>query len=254
MFFLTPKDVSVAIDISSYSIKLVKLSRVRKAKVLKKCEVLLPQDLVRGSFVNENIRDRKVFAEKVRELFSSAGLNGKEIAVGIPDTAARSIFLELENIPENREDAKEFIMWKLKKDVDPNLDKNFVMDYQILNQLLVVLINKKILAEYEESLREIGLKPVLTTLSSFGLVNFFNFNERNMRDFIIVNRGHPGTTLLIIRNQRLDFIRSIDNFDSEREISASLRHYQNKTAGFTAEKVFQLDDMSTCNSAIGLLI
>lgn len=254
MFFLAPKDISVAIDISSHSIKLVKLKRGRRMKILKKGEVLLPPDLVRGSFVNENIRDKKVFVEKVRELFSSVGLSDKEIAVGIPDTVARSIFLELENIPKNREDAKEFIMWKLKKDMDLNLDKNFVVDYQILNQILVVLINKKILAEYEESLREIGLKPVLTTLSSFGLVNFFNFNERNMRDFVIVNRGHLGTTLLIVRNQKLDFIRSIDNFDLEREMSASLRHYQDKTAGFTAEKVFQSDGMSTYDSAIGLLI
>ncbi|MFH1288472.1 MAG: pilus assembly protein PilM [bacterium] len=256
MFFLSPKDVSVSLDIGSHSVKLVKIERGKKVKVLNAVKILLPQDLIRGSFVNENIREQKVFTEKIKELFLNSGLNDKETVIGIPDTSARSIFLELENVPGNKEDAKELIIWKLKKDIDSNLDKNFAIDYQILNkeikekksfyQLFVVLINKKILAEYEESLKQAGLKPVLTALSSFGLVNFFNFFGKSSGNFLIVNLGYQVTTLLIIKDQKLDFIRSIENFNSiksaqgdfAREISVSLRYYENKTGGAPIEKIF----------------
>ncbi|MDD5772849.1 MAG: pilus assembly protein PilM [bacterium] len=220
MFYLTSKDVSAGLDIGSHSIKLIKLKRGKKVKILNAEKVLLPQDLIRGSFINENIRDQKVFTGKIKELFSIAGLSDKEVAVGIPDTSARSIFLELENVPENKEDAKELIKWKLKKDIDSNLDKNFAIDYHILKKdtkdkkdlyrLFVVLSNKKILAEYEDSLRNIGLKPVSLTLSSFGLINFINFIEKRSDNSLIINLGHQVTTLFIIKDQKLAFMRSID--------------------------------------------
>lgn len=357
MFFLTPKDISVGLDIGSHSIKLIKLKRGKNIKIINAEKILMPQDLIRGSFINENIRDQKVFTEKIKKLFVSAGVSDKGVAVSIPDTSARSIFFELENVPDNKEDAKELIKWKLKKDIDSNLDKNFAIDYQILKKetkdkknlykLFVVLINKKILAEYEESLSQIGLKTVSVALSSFGLVNFINYIEKRSGNSLIVNLGHQVTTLLILKDQKLDFMRSIDiggrdfisrikehfslnyeeaekkklediffpesidiskliemslldNFSSiksvqgnlVREISLSLRHYENKTgetaiknillaggtAGFTnlntfLKNIFNLDtfkidqlekidlvqniapgDISTYASAIGSLI
>ncbi|MEW6089107.1 MAG: pilus assembly protein PilM [bacterium] len=220
MFFLTPKDISVGLDIGSHSIKLIKIKRGKKIKIINSGNILLPGDLIRGSFVNGNIRDKKVFTEKIKELFLKTGVYDKEIAIGMPDTCGRSVFLELENVPAEREDAKELIIWKLKKEADLNLDKNFAVDYQVLeketkdkkefNKLFAVLVNKNILAEYEESLRQSGLKPVSVVLSSFGLVNFFNFVEKGGGSYLIINFGHQVTTLLIIKNRKLDFFRPVD--------------------------------------------
>ncbi|OFV99667.1 MAG: hypothetical protein A3H94_03780 [Acidobacteria bacterium RIFCSPLOWO2_02_FULL_60_20] len=100
-----------------------------------------------------------------------------DLALVIPDQAARVFFVSFDEFPRKPAQAIPLIRWKLKKSVPFDIDASTI-SYQAIRQLtewevLVVVSPETIIRQYELLAESLGLRPrfvTLSTLGSLGLV------------------------------------------------------------------------------------
>lgn len=188
---------------------------VKDRKVLR-----LPDGLVRPSPIDLNIKDYGKLRETIQQfLLNPKNRMKKKIFLGLPDLSVKVSIVDLEKLPSGKKDLEKILAWKMEKaSLFPLHDVK--LSYQVLHKptkrdggsyrLLVSMIKRDILIQYEDLISSLGLWPVIVDISSFHIFNLYNdyISQRISQEkgFIFLNI-FENFTLMIFKDGLLDYIR-----------------------------------------------
>jgi type IV pilus assembly protein PilM len=213
--------------------------------------VRLPEGVIKPSLKDSNLLDVSQLKAALFSCYENLSTKIKRVSVSIPDSAGRVLLVEMEMPVKNKAEGIDHVRWKLKKSFPIDLNEVH-LDYQILRQddagsasVLVALISREIISEYENLLLEVGLEPSLIDFSSFNLYRIFSsrLDVQDHLTFISLHRG--GLLVLIFQDGLLDFTRSkylglqaLDTARLYREVNSSLVVYSDAKGGWKPRSIF----------------
>lgn len=126
----------------------------------------LPAGTINPSLKEAQVLQPSAFVNTLREAWGCLHLSIRQIALSLPDSAGLMMLLSLDEPWKTRDEAAGMIRWKLAKrlGMDPELMQ---LDFQLVERkqdgstdLLVALIHRTVVQQYEELTLEAGLQPV----------------------------------------------------------------------------------------------
>ena len=212
-----------------------------------------PANTLQVSLREQNVLDPDVFVDRIRSAHNLLLSRSSKVSVTLPDSVGRILLLDLEGRFKSRAEALDLIRWKLKKSIPFDLADTH-LDYQKLSarengdmSLLVALVSRTVISQYEELMLKAGLSPVRIDFNSFNLCRVFDRRLSLSEDSILI--FYYGSTLGFISFSQgvPDFIRIKDLSgtaiaDSRifMEINSSLMVYKNRFPERVAQTVFCL--------------
>jgi type IV pilus assembly protein PilM len=155
-------------------------------------------------------RTEKIAALK-RVLDAVSG-RGREVTLVVPDTAARVLLIDFDELPAKAAEALPVVRFRLKKLLPFDAD-DAAVSYQIMaetrsmTQVLAVAMPREALAEYESMVREAGYEPGAVLPSTLAALAGLDENERAS---LMVNAGREAVTTAIVRGGILLLHRTVD--------------------------------------------
>ncbi|MBT1071434.1 type IV pilus biogenesis protein PilM [Pelotalea chapellei] len=210
----------------------------------------LNSGILRVSLRDPNIIEPNSFAEKVREAHALLLDQTNQVSVTLPDAVGRILMLDVEGRFKNKSEALDIIRWKLKKNMPFDVADTH-LDYQILRMrengdmsLLVALVSRPVIEQYEESFISAGLIPVGIDLNTFSLCRAFQKHLELFEDVILISFYGSTLGVVVIYEGSPEFIRvkdlsSASAIDSRvfMEINSSLLVWQERFPERTVQKV-----------------
>jgi type IV pilus assembly protein PilM len=155
-------------------------------------------------------RTEKIAA--VKRALDAVGPRGREVTLVVPDTAARVLLIDFDELPAKMAEALPVVRFRLKKLLPFDAD-DAAVSYQIMaqtrsmTQVLAVAMPREALAEYEAMVREAGYEPGAVLPSTLAALAGLDENERAS---LVVNAGREAVTTAIVRGGILLLHRTID--------------------------------------------
>lgn len=208
-------------------------------------------DILKPSIKDLNIIDPPALGRSLQESYHRLATSVTRLSLSIPDTAGRVMMLDMDAPMKNKEEGVDQIKWKLKKSFP--LDMSTIhLDYQVLrntesggSSLLVALISRAIINEYEELLLTAGLEPATVDFAVFNLYRLFasRLEIEEQLTFVVSFRG--SLAVMVFQDGVIDFFRSkqIPTALSEparlyREVNSSLLVYSDTKGGWKPQKLY----------------
>ena len=197
-----------------------------------------------------NVVNPQAFVAAVREAHLRLLTRVRTVSVSLPDAAGRVVLLDLEARFKNREEGVEIIRWKLKKSLPFDIS-GVQLDFQTLEEkengavsLLVSLIARPVVTQYEELLVEAGLEPAHIDFTSFNLYRLFSPRLEMSENGAFVSFYAGAMTVLIFNGGVLSFYRSKETAGEAqnlyREVNSSFLVYGDRYPGQAVNEVFCL--------------
>jgi type IV pilus assembly protein PilM len=177
--------------------------------------------------------------------------NVRQVCVSLPDSTGRIILLDVETRFKSRDEGAEIIRWKLKKNFPFDVNEAH-LDYQVIQEketgeisLMVSLIARQVVRQYEDLLVEAGLEPNRIDFTTFNLYHLFSQRlELAENSFLITCHGGV-LGILIFYDGMLEFCRAKElpgNYPDAnrifREINSSFLIYQEKYPNHSLTEAF----------------
>lgn len=211
----------------------------------------LPPNALRVSIREQNVLDPEGFINSVRSAHNLLLSRNSKVSVTLPDSVGRVMLLDLEGRFKSRAEALDLIRWKLKKNIPFDLADTH-LDYQQLTvrengdlALLVALVSRTVISQYEELLTKAGLTPARIDFNSFNLYRAFE-RRLSLSDDCILISFYDGTLGITAFSQGIpEFIRIKDlsgtmAVDSRvfMEINSSLLIYKERFPDHLPQTLF----------------
>lgn len=215
MIFLKKKNL-FALDVGSYSIKLIELKAVKKGYQLVNLAVapLPPEAIVDGALM-----DPGAIAEAITSLVGSVKVKTSDVATSV---AGHSVIIKKITLATMTDDElADSIQWEAEQYVPFDIaDVN--LDFQILGpdptdesqmEVLLVAAKKEIIDDYTAVLAEAGLNPVVMDIDAFACQNMLelNYSLGEGESVAIVNIGAGLSNINIIKDGLSLFTRDVAN-------------------------------------------
>jgi len=208
----------------------------------------LPAGTLQFSRREANVTNPRVFVDQVREAYLRLLTKDKSVSVSLPDATGRVVLLDLEARFKNRDEGLDIIRWKLKKSLPFDISQVH-LDYQTLAEkengaisLLVSLISRGVVTQYEELLLAAGLEAKCLDFTSFNLYRLFAPRLEISENGAFVTFYGGAMTVLIFYGGVLSFYRTKETVgDSQnlyREVNSSFLVYQDRHPGQAVSEVF----------------
>lgn len=227
-------------------------SGAKSSPVIERYEtVAYSEDILKASLKDPNVIDSKALGAAISESCLKLSTDTKRVSMSIPDFSGRVMTLEIESMAKNKEEGSDQIKWKLKKSfpIDPN---ELHLDYQILKDdgegnatLLVALVAKSVIAEYEELLLVSGLEPAKIDFATFNTYRLFSPRLEVQDNLTLVLHHRGNLCMMVFQEGVLDFFRSklvgtaaIDPVRLYREINSSVLVYSDSKGGWKPQNIF----------------
>jgi len=249
---------TIGLEISSDRVRLALVGGGRTKPVIESMqEGMFAPDTLRPSLRELNVLQQSAFVSTVRETSLKLLSKTARTSVSLPDASGRVILMDLDTRFKSREEASEIIRWKLKKNFPFDInDAHF--DFQFLQErdsgdvsVLVSLICKQVLLQYEDLLVEAGLEPNRIDFSAFSLFGLFAPKLTFDENYLFVSHTPGVLSVMIFSHGVLSFYRTKELGGREfsinriyREVSSSLLVYQDKNPGLTLGKIYCFVDNS----------
>jgi len=196
---------------------------------------------LRVSLREANILDPLSFRESVRNAHNLLLHSGTRLSVTLPDTVGRIMMLDVEGRFKSRAEGLDIIRWKLKKSLPFDLADTH-LDYQQLTvrengdmALMVALVSRAVITQYEELLVESGFTPVRIDFNSFNLYRAFENRLAPQDDVTLVSFYDSTLSIMVFAGGILEFQRVKElpgslGVDSRvyMEINSSLKVYHER--------------------------
>lgn len=195
-----------------------------------------------------NVLNPQAFVAQVREAHLRLLTKERTVSVSLPDATGRVVLLDLEARFKNREEGLDIIRWKLKKSLPFDIG-TVHLDYQTLAEkengsvsLLVSLVSRAVVTQYEELLLEAGLEPKFLDFTSFNLYRLFAQRLEMADNGAFVTFYGGAMTVLIFYGGVLSFYRSKETSGEPqnlyREVNSSFLVYGDRYPGQAVSEVF----------------
>lgn len=212
MFF--PKS-ALGLEISREGIRFATVRRAKKgATVDGYLFTPLPSDGVRFSHREPNILQPEAFVETLRSAHLRLLTPISRVAVALPDFIGRTMVLDLEARFKSRDEGTDIIRWKLKKSGFQEI-QDMQLDYVPLEaketgeqSVLVSLIARATITQYEDLLNEAGLEPYSIEFTSFSLWRSFCDAVEGSGDFLVCAYYGNILSVFVFTGGTLQFFRS----------------------------------------------
>ena len=162
----------------------------------------LPICTLRASLRETNILEPQAFCDRLREAHALLLYPGTRLSVALPDAVGRVLLLDVEGRFKNRAEALDIIRWKLKKNLPFDVADTH-LDYQQLRvresgemALLVTLVSRTVIGQYEELINAVGLIPARIDLNILSLCRSFEKRLELEGDLALIS--FYGNTLVIM--------------------------------------------------------
>jgi len=210
----------------------------------------LPQGCLRSSLRELNVLDPQSFCETVRNAYNLLLYRGTRLSVTLPDTVGRIVMLDVEGRFKSHAEGQDIIRWKLKKSLPFDLADTHI-DYQQMSvrengdmALMVALVSRAVISQYEELLMEAGLTPARIDFNSFNLYRAFESRLAPQENVALVSFYDSTLGIMIFANGILEFQRTKELSDSNgvdsrvyMELCSSLKVYHERFSDRTVEHV-----------------
>jgi len=187
----------------------------------------VPAGVVRVSIREQNILDPESFVKCVRAAHNLLLDRGNKVSVTLPDSVGRVMLLDLEERFKSRAEALDLIRWKLKKNIPFDLVDTH-LDYQQLTvrengdlALLVSLVSRTVMAQYEELLTEAGLIPARIDFNSFNLYRAFE-HRLSLSDDCVLITFYGGTLGITVFSQGTPEFTRIKDLSGTKTVDSRL--------------------------------
>lgn len=190
-----------------------------------------PPGTVRPSPIELNIIDRALLEERLRSLIGPARrprILGRAllpelprpVTLLLPDLAATATVIQLEQLPDRKEEQEALIRWRLGQEKQLPLSGAKLVWQVFPSQksgdsahvVLVIAVQESILAQYESLCEAVGLLPQQVAVTSFRLFDLWlkaaGGRRQLSRDFAWVNVADDGLTCFVIHQGRPVFVRT----------------------------------------------
>jgi type IV pilus assembly protein PilM len=160
-----------------------------------------------------NILDQSGLISDLKDLFD--GLAGREerVSVSLPDLAGRLLLTEVETPFKNRAEGQEILRWQMKKKLPVELGA-LHLDFQTLQRddsgrtrVLVGLLSKAVVEQYEDVLGEAGFQAVQVELHALGLFNYYQPRLDLGDDFLFIGVENDNLIIKYFQEKVLTFCR-----------------------------------------------
>jgi type IV pilus assembly protein PilM len=243
---------TLGIELCNEGARIVLVSGNRDAPALKAfSEISFPADTLRFSMREENILNRSSFVAKMSELHLRLLSHVRRVSLSLPDSTGRVILMDVETRFKSRDEGADIIRWKLKKNYPIDINETH-LDYQIVREketgelsILVSLIARPVVRQYEELIEEAGLEPARIDFTTFNLYSLFSQRLELAENSLLVTCHGGALGILIFHEGKLDFCRSkeVPGGIREpnrffREINSSYLLYKEKNPGHSPTEAF----------------
>lgn len=166
-------------------------------------------------------RAEKVAA--VRKALDAVSGRGREVTLVVPDTAARVLLIDFDELPAKAAEALPVVRFRLKKLLPFDAD-DAAVSYQVLaetrgaTQVLAVAMARESLKEYESIVREAGYEPGAVLPSTLAALAGL---DEDAAPSLVVNAGRESVTTAIVKDGTLLLHRTIDLSGGEAATAAS---------------------------------
>ena len=210
------KKTLFALDVGSYSIKLVELKKSKKAYQLINIGIVpLPPDAV----VDGALMDPVAIAEAISSLLATSKVKSKDVSTSI---AGHSVIIKKITLATMTEDElADSIQWEAEQYVPFDIaDVN--LDFEILGpdpadesqmEVLLVAAKKETIDDYTAVFAEAGLNPVVMDIDAFACQNMYELNYPPEAEEVvaIVNIGAALSNVNIVKDSGSLFTRDISS-------------------------------------------
>lgn len=198
------KDHLVGLDIGSFFIKAAELKTTGKGHFLHKFGI---SQIPYGSIVEGRIVDMDSVADAIKTLFKSQKIREKNVAIS---TGGHSVVIKTINTSTNStQELLESIYSEAEQYIPYDIE-DVNIDYQILGEseyspeqmnVLLVAVNKDLVAEYIELIHMAGLNPKIIDVDTFALQNIYEILPYKNQEKItmLIDVGASKTSLNILK-------------------------------------------------------
>ncbi len=176
-----------------------------------------------------NLLARKPIVEALRQALKSVAERGRPLPGGrnlranraltviVPDASVRVLLLDFDALPSKRADALAILRFRLRKLV-PFETEDAAITWQSMGsgaegiRVLVIVIPRDVLLEYESAIREAGFVPGVVLPSTIAAMPLLG-----AQPVLLVNHNATSLTTTIVRGQDLLLHRSLD-FSGNEEL------------------------------------
>lgn len=242
---VNPRYPSTAVGFEKGIATMVQLERGRGGSfnLRRAATVALPESLIRPSFDEPNISDRRELSAALRDLATSAGLlQQKRWSVALPDAASRTLILTLETPPASRAELEEVLTWKMERGFGTSLEELSISrqrlpaDPQGRDRYLVVATPASILGEYESVMQSLGWRAGLIVPRHIGEGQWLTQNG-SPGDALLLSSSEKEFTAVVFRGKQPLIVRTVacDAHECEDELYRLLLFYRDRRGGESEE-------------------
>jgi type IV pilus assembly protein PilM len=171
---------------------------------------------IRASLREANILEPQAFCDRLREAHALLLYPGTRLSVALPDAVGRVLLLDVEGRFKNRAEGLDIIRWKLKKNLPFDVADTH-LDYQQLRvresgemALLVTLVSRTVIGQYEELISAAGLIPSRIDLNILSLCRAFDNRLALEGDSALISFYGSTLAILVVVDGIPEFVRIKD--------------------------------------------
>ncbi len=176
----------------------------------------LPAGLVTPALNSANVHESRALAAAVAAAVDRLSPRPRRIALVLPDTVAKVSLVRFEKVPARTDDLNQLIRWQVRKAAPFRIE-----DAQVAwttggpspeggQEYLVVMARRDIIESYERACDLADLHAGVVDIASLNLVNavLATAHRPPAGDWLLVRIDADGTTLVVVRGDRLISFRS----------------------------------------------
>lgn len=213
-YLLVPRAPNTTAGFTDENFAVVELSRGRGGFALASSAVTeLRPGLITPSFDEPNIQSADELAELITQTAEAAGLgNKKRWSVALPDAAARTLVITLEELSYNSRELGEILGWKIERLIAAPLNELRISRQRISPagqqaRYLVTVAHHHVLSQYESVFAGIGWKAGLLLPRHLGEAQWLVWDDAP-GDKLLVSGNRGGFTSVIVRNGEPVLVRT----------------------------------------------
>lgn len=208
---------SIGVEINQSGVAFAALSGSAASPRLERvASAAFPAGTLRASLREPNILDPQRFVDTLKSTHNLLLKNFTRLNVTLPDTVGRVMLLDMEGRFKSRAEALDMIRWKLKKNLPFDLADTHLDYQQIATRangdmaLLVALVSREVLGQYEELILSAGFTPVMIDFNSFNLQRLFDSRLDQLEEVTVISFYDSILCIMVFSNGILKFQRVKD--------------------------------------------
>lgn len=238
----------IGLDIAATTIKAVRIARVKRTWRLLENHVLpLPEGVLKPSFKNDNIVDTGRFTETLRLLVSHLEVKTATVGLSLPSEIVKTLIQGYQKLPDSRAEVEKFIGWSMERSFHFPVQSAQIgyqaigQDADGVNQLLVTVAMRNVVAQYEALLQRLGLDPRVVRPAGINLFNFFCPRLPRSGTHAFLGLFENYFNFLVFQDAQLTFFHGVKRGFADlqffQDVDMTLQHYVETNPG---EKIRQL--------------